>query len=232
MYLEIEKYGNINNALNSEFAKIKSPLRVQESESIDKFPLTYALVEYRNKFSQIYLAGKKHVFLPDFWRDGVCLANGQTNELNELVRVVDFWLLNDVSTNELSETFIWVKPNKKAIAFDENRAVEYAWNSYLKNEIFKDFQEFIEIAKQDEIIGKLFPFTSLMRLCFSRCTGYPYTYDIPIVIPIIDEKGKYEVRSSNDVIIGRGTAIQTLKMLKSHLPKNIKPAVKGTADDL
>lgn len=232
MYLEIEKYGNINNALNSEFVKIKSPLRVQESESISKIPLTYALVEYRNKFSQIYLAAKKHIFLPDFWRDGVCLANGQTNELNELVTVIDFWLLNNVSTNELSETFTWVEPNNKAIAFDENREVEYAWNSYVQDENFKEFREFIKIAKQDEIIGKLFPFTSLMRLCFSRCTGYPYTYDTPIVIPIIDEKGTYEVRSNNGVIIGRGTAIQALMILKSHLPKNIKPAVKGTADDL
>ena len=98
MYHEIEKYGNINKALNLEFEKIKSPLRVKEDESMDKIPLTYARVENGNKFSQIYLAAKEKIYLPDFWRNGVCLANGQTSEISELVKAIDYWLLKDVST--------------------------------------------------------------------------------------------------------------------------------------
>lgn len=232
MHLEIEKYGNINNILNLEFEKIKSPLRVQEDESLDKIPLTYARVENEKKLSQIYLAAKEKLYLPDFWRNGVCLAHGKTNDINELARVIEYWLLNDISTNELSQEFPMVIPNKKAEAFDENKEVEYAWNLYLKDDSFKELKEFIEIAKQDEIVGKLLPFTSLMRLCFSRCTGYPYTYDTPIVIAIPYENGKYEVRFPEGKSIGKGTAKEVLKMLKENLPEDIKPAVKGTADDL
>lgn len=232
MYFEIEKHGNINKALNLEFEKIKSPLRVQEDEPMDKIPLTYASVVNGNKFSQIYLAAKEKIYLVDFWRNGVCLANGQTNEINELVQAIDYWLLKDITTKELSEKFSIVQPNEKAKAFDENREVEYAWNLYLQDENFKELKEFVAIAKEDEIIGKLFPFTSLMRLCFSRCTGYPYTNDTPIVISIPYENGKYEVRFPEDTTIGKGTAKEALEILKNNLPKDIKPAIKGTSEDL
>lgn len=232
MYLEIEKHGNINKALNLEFEKIKSPLRVQEDETMDKIPLTYARVENENKFSQIYLAAKEKLYMPDFWRNGVCLANGQTSEISELVKAIDYWLLKDVSASELSEKFSIVKPNEKAKAFDENKEVEYAWNLYLNDENFKELKDFVELAKEDETVGKLFPFTSLMRLCLSRCTGYPYTDDTPIIIPIPYEKGKYEVRRPDESVIGRGNAQEALNLLKENLPKNIEPAVKGTSDDL
>ena len=232
MYSEIERYGNINKALNIEFSKIESPLRVMEDESTENFPLSYARIEKGNKFSQIYLAANEKLYLPDFWRNGVCLAHGKIDNIKELVNIIDFWLLKNISTKELSQRFPKVIPNEKAEAFDENKEVDYAWNSYLKDESFKELKEFIEIAKQDKVIGKLFPFTSLMRLCFSRCTGYPYTYDTPIVISIPYENGKYEVRFPENTTIGRGTAKEALEILKNNLPKDIKPAIKGTADDL
>ncbi|MCB9233232.1 MAG: hypothetical protein H6581_16365 [Bacteroidia bacterium] len=232
MYLEIEKNGSINNALNIEFEKIKSPLRVNEENLADKFPLTYARLEYGNKFSQVYLAAKEKLFLPDFWRDGVCLANGKTSEIGELVRAIDFWLLKDVATSELSLKFPFVRPSERAQAFDENMEIEYAWRLYSQNEEFKELREFVALAKEDEIIGKLFPYTSLTRLCLSRCTGYPYTYDLPSVIPIPNEKGKFEVRLAGESVIGRGNAREALDFLKENLPENIGRAVKGTADDL
>lgn len=230
--MEIEKYGNIDAVINEAFKKIASPLRISISQEELKMPLTYARVEHKNKFAQIYLASNKETYLPNFWRDGVCLAHGQTNDIYELVKAIDFWLYNNISTNEFSRNFPLITPSKKASAFDENREVEYAWNSYLNDDSFKDLWDFMELAVRDKVIGKLFPFTSLMRLCFSRCTGIPYTGDTPIVIPIPNKIGKFEVRLTDDMIIGRGNASEALKMVKENLPVDIKPAVKGTANDL
>ncbi|MGB0523902.1 MAG: DUF6193 family natural product biosynthesis protein, partial [Flammeovirgaceae bacterium] len=134
----------------------------------------------------------------------------------------------------LSQKFPIVIPNEKSSAFDENREVAYTWNSYLKNDRFLNLRGFIKVAMKDEIVGKLFPFTSMMRLCLSRCTGYPYTNDTPIVIGMMIEgdKYEYEVQHPEGTLIGRGNAREALNILKKHLPKDIKPAIKGTVDDL
>jgi hypothetical protein len=73
----------------------------------------------------------------------------------------------------LAEKYSFVQPNEKAIAFDENKEVEYIWNCLLLDDSL-GLSEFIKLASKDEILSKLFPFTSLYTLCFSRCTGYPY----------------------------------------------------------
>ena len=55
MYAEIEKVGGLKNALNIEFNKIGSELKVSTKSHFDKIPVTYARVEKDNKFSQIYI---------------------------------------------------------------------------------------------------------------------------------------------------------------------------------
>lgn len=46
-------------------------------------------------------------------------------------------------------------------------------------------KEFIDLASKDDLLNKLFPFTSLYTLCFSKCTGFPFdTNDLPNVTPI------------------------------------------------
>jgi hypothetical protein len=220
--MELEKHGNFADEINAGFKKTNSPFRVKKGTSA---------IKHKNKFSQVYTTiDNSYTF--DFWRDGVCLAHGQTRSINELVSVIDFWLLNDISTSELALTYLFVSPNEQAAAFDENREVEFAWNRYLNSEYSGELKEFLTIAKEDEIVGKLFPFTSLTTLCFSRCTGYPYTSDTPMVIPVPYEESKYEVRSPDNSIIGRGNAKAALKMVKENLPFDISPAVKGTVDDL
>jgi Family of unknown function (DUF6193) len=228
LYPEIEKYGSIGDALNFEFSNISSPLLVSFLYSKHFF----AFVEFQNKFTETYLAEYEKLFLTEFWRDGVSLASCATPELNELARAIDFWLTKNVSTKEFAQTFQMITPGQHSAAFDENREVEYKWNYYLINDWHKELRSFLEVAKEDEMIGKLFPFTSLDSLCFSRCTGYPYTSDTPIVLPNREKKGLYEVLSHENELLGKGSAEEALKILKANMPKDIKPAIKGTADDL
>ncbi len=38
------------------------------------------------------------------------------------------------------------------------------------------------LAHRDERLARLFPFRSLNRLCFSRCSEFPYTNDCPCIV--------------------------------------------------
>jgi hypothetical protein len=231
MYVEIEKVGSLDKALDLELAKINSAFRVKVDEDLKaKFPIVYARVENENKFSQIYIAAERKLYLPDFWRDGVCLANGSTPDINQLAMVIDYWLGNNITTKALYQKFPFVTPDDKAHAFDIGREVEYSWHQTLNHPPTDHLKEAISLAMDDEVLSKLFPFTSLNRLCFSKCTGYPYTNDIATINPV--DKGYFEVRLPNNQLLGSGTAAEALKILKDSLPANIGPAVKGTAEDL
>lgn len=224
-------YADFSKKLNLEFEKIKSISRIGEYDS-EKQMFSYYKVSQENKFSQIFLADKGRLFLNDFWRDGVCLARGRTTNINELALALDCWLNNDISTEKFSTKFPTVKPYPKAKAFDENREVEYTWNLLLNDQHDDSLHDFVKVAINDKILGKLFPFTSHRNLCFSRCTGYPYTYDLPIISPMYMKKGFYEVKTYKNKVIGKGIAVDVLKVLKNNLPKDIKPAIRGTAKDL
>jgi len=251
MYPELEEAGGLKNAIDSEFKKINSVLRVLRSTELDKIPLTYARIENGQKFSQVYIGAEEKLYLPDFWKAGVCLANAKTNNISDLVQALDLWLCNDITTKELSEKFSFVVPNHKAIAFDENKEVEYTWRLILEDDSRAEINEFVKLAIKDDVLNKLFPFTSLYTLCFSRCTGYPYDTDnLPNVTPkqfehfapaivesnnVVKEKNKtgpqFIVTRNKREFLGEGNAEEALRIVKANLPGNIKEARKGTADD-
>lgn len=231
-YPEIAKAGNLKAALNNEFETINSKLAVSENGNMDMIPFSYAHVELENKFSQVYIAVEKKLYLPDFWKEGVCLAHGGINDIRLLATSLDCWLTRDIKISELAGQFNFIKLNPKALAFEDGDEIKYTWNSLLNDPDHSELHPFIQIAIEDEILGKLFPFTSLSRLCFSRCTGYPYTYDLPIVCPVWGKDNIFEVRLLDSSLIGTGNAKEALEIIKNIIPTNMGPAVKGTADDL
>jgi hypothetical protein len=90
LYPEIESAGGLIFALDAAFKKIGSAIRVSNEDDSKFFPGAYARIEKDNKFCQIYIAVEEKRYLSDFWRDGVCLANGGTNDINLLVESIDF----------------------------------------------------------------------------------------------------------------------------------------------
>ncbi|MBG9378413.1 hypothetical protein I5907_19400 [Panacibacter sp. DH6] len=249
MYPELEKVGGLQSAIDLEFEKLNSILRVANGTELENIPLTYARIENGQKFSQVYIGAEEKLYLPDFWRDGVCLAHGQTKSITELVQMLDFWLCNDITTKELNNKFSFVTPNNEANAFDENKEVEYTWNYILQDNSRAEIHDFIKLAIKDEVLSKLFPFTSLYTLCFSRCTGYPYdSDDLPNVTPKQFEnfaptknqssftqqdteklERQFVVTKNKDEYLGIGNAETALKIVKENLPDNVEPARKGTA---
>lgn len=254
MYPELDNAGGLANAINIVFAKLNSSMRVSIDQNDRKPPFAYARVENGNRFSQITIAAETKLYLTDFWKDGVCLANASTSDISEVARVVDYWLTQSVSTQALYEKFNFVQPTDKAKAFDEGTEVEYSWQCLLLSDDCLDLNEFINLASKKAPLNKLFPFKSLYTLCFSRCTGYPFDKtDLPEVTPIEyiyftlpkgsikDDKIEhykanpnekaYVVTKNRMQYIGVGNANEALKIVLNNLPYDIKPARKGTADD-
>jgi hypothetical protein len=250
MYPELEKIGGLQNAINNELERLNSILRVSTDPHLEKIPLTYARIENEQKFSQVYINSEEKQYLLDFWKEGVCLAKGQTKNIEELGLALNFWLCKDVTTAELAENFNFVIPNAKAVAFDQNKEVEYTWNYILQDESREELHDFIKLAIKDNVLNKLFPFTSLYTLCFSRCTGYPYDTDnLPNVTPkqfekfapvedkefnqqdINQSEKQFVITINKHKYLGSGNAEEALKIVKGNLPDNVKPARKGTANE-
>lgn len=247
LYPELTKVGGLCIGLNNTFESIGSEIRVR-NDQMKELPFAYARVEKNNKFSQIYIASEEKLFLPDFWKDGVCLANGKTENITDLAKSLDFWLNNDVTTKKLSTKFKFIQPNEKSESFDKGNEVEYTWNKILENG-FDELNQFIQIAIKDDAVNKLFPYTSLYTLCFSRCTGYPYdSKDLPNVTPKLNSwtlpnEIKQEINkesSTDDVIyvvtknkneyLGEGNAEKAIELIRNNLPNDLSPAKKGISN--
>jgi len=57
------------------------------------------------------------------------------------------------------------------------KSVEEAWQDLLGRDLSKSHQGLADLvfeASADPVLLKLFPFTSMHNLCFSKCTKYPY----------------------------------------------------------
>ena len=235
MYSELDAAGGLGNALQAQFDQLCSCLTVSSDGLSDNKSVTHSRVERGKKFSQIYRAAEEPLYLPDFWREGVCLAHGQTDNLGALAKSLDFWLCKDVTTRELVAAFSFINPADKAAAFDEGREIAFTWERIQADGARTDLKAFVDLAIRDDVLRRLFPFTSLFTLCFSRCTGYPYTHDTPTVTPLgkrVFGGHQYEVRLPGNRIAGRGSAAEALAIVKTNLPPNIKPAVKGTAENV
>lgn len=235
LYPELKKAGGLGNALNVAFESIGSTLRVAD----------HSTVRNGNKFCPVHTAAEEKLYILDFWRDGVLLAHAKTNNIIQVAKAIDHWLNQNVSTLEFSRRFSFVQATGKAQAFDENREVEFTWNLLAAEDDSMRLKAFIDLARQHEVLSKLFPFTSLSTLCFSKCTGYPFdTADLPEVtslehlhIPLsevdnVTPSNAYVVTKNRTQYIGHGNAEEALKIVCDNLPKHIGPARKGTTDEM
>lgn len=236
LYPELEKVGGLANALNIELSRTDPYLKAISGNGNITYPPSYTEVRYLNKVCHIHIAKLEKLYLPSFWRDGVCLAQGSTDNIASLAEVIHYWLSENVQTSKLAEKYRFIQPSANAIAFDENREIEYTWDKLLNDGSFIHLRSYIELAIKDDIVNKLFPFTSMYSLCLSRCTGYPYDMEnLPVVSPLLNSNSASEqlfrVVKPGTGIIGDGNAHQALKMVKDSLPHNIEPARKGTGED-
>jgi hypothetical protein len=230
LYPDLIEQGGLAPALQTAMCKIGSSLTVSEHDK--SIPLFYARVELGGRFSQIYIGAKTRMFSFDFWNCGVSLAHGATPEIQDMARAIDKWIASGYSTSELVSVFRFVHVKSSTAAYERGEEVEMRWRQYRLSlgDQFPELADFITAASAEPKLRQLFPFTSLNRFCFSRCTGYPFTCDTPYVVPL--GQGQYKVIGSNGELLGRGNAAQAVALAVTALPLNCGPAVSGTAEQL
>ena len=119
-------------------------------------------------------------------------------------------------------------------------AVHTQWDR-LEDQAFAEEMIAIQIlvakAREDDVLGQLYPFISVSRLCFSRCIDYPYYVDV-LISPLDPTLEKYALETTVGgggwadtarlrEVSGAGEAIRFLKAL---LPSDYGPALIGNAD--
>lgn len=229
LYPDVIAAGGLSNALQSALEKIGSTLVVKELDKRYNF-VAYARVEGRACFSQVYIAADERCFLFDFWKKGVCLAHGRTPDLGVMSQAIDRWISGNVGTANLIAAFPFVKAEDAAPAFESENEVEHRWQSYLKGNTHPVLLELVKYAATRPELRMLFPYTSMYTLCFSRCTGYPYSGDLPHIEPV--EDGKYQVSDRSLRVLGIGNIEEVVSIMIENLPAGCGPAVPGTAEDL
>jgi hypothetical protein len=211
--------------------RLGSTLAASADALPDGFP-AYTRIEGSGRCSQIYVATDHRLFLADFWAKGVQLAKGQSPEIDQIASAVDHWIKQQSTAADLAASYPFVTPGEHAADFEQGHATERRWQSYLHGVAtdFPETQAFVRLAYQTPRLRELFPFTSMSWFCFSRCTGYPYTSDCPVVwcsskgdpTVTVPERGSFEGL----------TVEEAIEMVLRHLPKNAGPAADGTAEDV
>jgi hypothetical protein len=175
--------------------------------------------------------------------------------LPKVAEAINAWIAEESSCGELQQRFPFVSVEATAEFHERGAAaeVERQWQTLygrIKNDDSKvELVPLLEKAMEVPALRQLFPFTSLVWLCFSRCTGYPFSGDCPSVCSsrwIPDEAARptaeqraalgpikpYTVADSEGHFLGEGDAAEAIELILQHLPPNCGPAIQGTADDL
>ncbi|MFI0912557.1 DUF6193 family natural product biosynthesis protein [Streptomyces abikoensis] len=93
-------------------------------------------------------------------------------------------------------------------------------------------RELVEAAYSEPRLRRLFPWTGMKELHFSRCTEQRWTWDVPYIRPVAG--GGYQVEGPRryETIGPAATAQQAIAMVVKRLPPGCGPAFVGTPEEL
>ena len=231
LYPDIHSTGGLVGLVRRWFESLDPEARVTGISATEenRWCAASARVDVQDRFSQIHVADKQRLFLVDFWAHGVYLANGAFKQHEIAAQAICCWTRERVGTKELASRFPDLSIVPKAAAFEEGREVDEEWKSYLEKPR-PGFDAIIRAAAAQPELRMLFPFTSHLVLCFSRCTGYPYTDDCPMIAPA--GSGRYQVMLRNGTTSPPLGAEDAVRLVIANLPPGCGPAVRGTAGTL
>jgi hypothetical protein len=228
LYPDLIAQGGLASALQAALRTIGSSLCIADPDKSFSFVVS-ARVESGDRFSQIYVGAKTRMFSFDFWNRGVYLVAGATPDILEMSRSIDKWIASGCLTGELASAFPFVQVQQSAAAYERGEEVEMQWRAFLASlgNSVPELSAFVAAAAAEPKLRQLFPFISMNRFFFSRCTGYQFTSDTPHVVPLGPDE--YEVIACSGASLGRGDAAHAVALAVAALPANCGPAVLGTA---
>ena len=161
-------------------------------------------------------------------------------DLDSVVRVAAKWLAERQPASTLSKENEWISAAERAEAYERGEEVEWQWRWWLDRASARepDLADFVFAASRHPELRQLFPFQSMYWFCFSRCSGFPFTADIP---GTFWDRDAYAVcrRSDSELpyhcgweAFARGNAEVAVDIVVANLPPNCGPAVFATAGEI
>jgi hypothetical protein len=147
----------------------------------------------------VYTAAEERLFLYNFWDRGEELAQARTPDLLEVARSIHAWVEDKANTAQIRKAFPFINLDLLAetdMDWDSRwgelveMVMEAEWKWDRLEQVARTQPDMAEllplivVARKRKELQQLFPFTSLDRLCLSRCTVYPFSADCPHAVPM------------------------------------------------
>src|SRR5262245_44507568 len=116
-YPDLVRQGGLASSIEAALIEIGSSLSVSRPEGQIPF-ITQVRIESGNRFSQVFSAAAERLFLIDFWRLGVCLAQGSTPSIGDAAKSIHKWISSDCRAEELASTYKFVRLSPNAAAYE------------------------------------------------------------------------------------------------------------------
>ncbi|MCT9006697.1 DUF6193 family natural product biosynthesis protein [Streptomyces rhizosphaerihabitans] len=203
--------------------------------SLDRPSLIHAGVASRNPrldHFNVNLGSEERVFLVAAWGEGVNLTCGSTEDLKALAKAAAAWY-EGVPLAELHAAAPFLEVGTLAAAHERGpeHAVAEKWRGYLEPGLSVDL-DLIRAAYAEPRLRALFPFTSHGSLQFSRCTGWPFSYDVSKIHPLGGDRYAVQHRGEKFAMVPAYTAQEAVALVVARMPETWGPAVAGTEHEL
>ncbi len=232
-YPEVVRHGgSMASLLGADLRAAGSPLDVRQDEDSGA-PRPVARARHDGRTVEVLPAAKERSCSAQYWDRGVHLATFKTGDPDPLVRSVRAWCLDRLSPGLLADRCPGVELDRDRVAAFEagpDAFVSYYWQVLLAAGE-KRLSPAIRGAAEVPALRRLRPFVTTNRLGFSRCTGFPFTGDGPLIVPVLGQE-RFQVIGRAGMPVGTGTAVEAAALAASHLPPDGGPVQHGTADEL
>lgn len=234
LYPELGQHGTLQSILQEAVHQAGHEIDVLP-ERAPGWARTGARVDADMRTTSVLLGIGERAFIVNSWERGVLMAKGTTSSLEATAAAVATWQ-SGAALRDLQDACSFIEYGSLAEAHERGDAVEAKWTIYRHTSASHVDHELVEAAYDQPQLRALFPFHSHTSLNFSRCTGFPYTHDVPVITPM---DGRYRVtwwktRSPHGPAdIGEvDSPHDAVDLVVAHLPPDCGPAVAGTADTL
>ncbi|MER6672831.1 DUF6193 family natural product biosynthesis protein [Streptomyces sp. NPDC000983] len=194
LYPEVARAGSLRNALQAAAERSGHRLLVELTES-PGWRHVAAQVAVGGRSVTVVTAEQERCFSVDCWAGGVHMATGVTDELSEVVGVMEAWP-RATRVRELVAAWPYLRTWELAEAHElgEAEAVSVRWRQMRESAVRRQdhvLSDLLEAAYEQPRLRALSPGRSIFWLTFSRRAAPPACHDLPKVMPTKD--GRFRV---------------------------------------
>jgi hypothetical protein len=164
------------------------------------------------------------------------IAQVEDLEVEIAARAIASWFGPDGSVAAVQRVAPRCEPARFAAAFERGDYLAWHWGNVLEeadsSSVLALHRPLLDRIATSDVARRFYSFTSLNRLCFSRCSLYPFDTDgLPMVHPVRDGRDVVYVIGVGDAERGRGDAREALACIERVLAAEPQPAYFGNIDD-